>query len=94
MSFEPWPVPNPTWHTWVDRMFLGLKDKLVDLGICEANLTSKSLARANLSLIAALATFWSTTSNTFVFSKGYMFPTMYDVFAMLGLPSDGFAIYS
>jgi hypothetical protein len=93
MSFEPWPVPNPIWHTWVDRMHLGLKDKWVDLGICEAILTSKSLAKANPPLIAALTTFWSTTSNTFVFSKGYMSPTLYDVFAMLGLPSDGIAIH-
>ena len=27
IKFEPWPLPKPNWYTWVDRMYIGLKDK-------------------------------------------------------------------
>ena len=81
-DFEPWLVPNPTWHTWLDRMFLGLKDKWVDLGICEAILTSKSLAKANPCLIAALATFGQLPRTHLYLVRDICFPL-----CMICLPS-------
>ena len=62
------------WFTWVDRMFIGLKDKWEYLGMADAILTSKSPIKPDLPLIAALISFWSTTSNTFVFSEGFFIP--------------------
>ena len=44
------------------------------LGIADAILTSKSPIKPTLSLIAALISFWSTTSNTFVLSEGFYLP--------------------
>ena len=71
IKFEPRPIPNSAWFTWVDRMYIGLKDKWVDLGICDAILTSKSYINPDPPLIAALISFWSTISNTFVFNEGF-----------------------
>ena len=47
IKFEPCPIPNFAWFTWVDRMYLGLKDKWIELGIRDAILTSKSLIKAD-----------------------------------------------
>jgi hypothetical protein len=27
IKFEPWPLPKSDWFTWVERMYIGLKDK-------------------------------------------------------------------
>ncbi len=67
-------------------MYIGLKEKWVDLGICDAILTSKSYIKPDPSLIAALISFWSTTSNTFLFNEGFLSSTLLDVSAMLSLP--------
>ena len=58
-------------------MYIGLKDKWVNLGICDAILTSKSYIKLDPPLVAALISFWSTTSNTFMFSEGFMSPTLF-----------------
>ena len=92
IKFEPWPIPKSNWFTWVDRMFIGLKDKWEYLGIANAILTSKSPIKPDLPLIATLIIFWSTTSNTFVFSEGFLSPTIMDVSAMLSLPIEGVPI--
>ena len=73
-TFEPWPIPKSAWFTWVDRMYIGLKHKWVDLGICDAILTSNSFIKPDPPLIAALISFWSTTPNAFVFSEGFYPP--------------------
>jgi hypothetical protein len=39
----------------------------------------------NPSLLTSLLCFWSLTTNTFSFPEGYMTPTVFDVFALLGL---------
>ncbi|KAL0000151.1 hypothetical protein SO802_019753 [Lithocarpus litseifolius] len=60
-----------------------------DLGIREAIMTSKNGVPVNPVLLLAAILFWSPVLNSFVFSVGFMTPTMEDVFALLGLSSDG-----
>ena len=69
IKFEPWPLPKSDWFTWVERMYIGLKDKWEYLGIVDA--ISKTPIKPNMHLIVALISFWSPTSNTFVFSEGF-----------------------
>uniref|UniRef100_A0A2N9GB68 Aminotransferase-like plant mobile domain-containing protein n=1 Tax=Fagus sylvatica TaxID=28930 RepID=A0A2N9GB68_FAGSY len=73
----------------LDRMYIGLKDKWEYLGIADVILASKALIKPDMHLIIALISFWSTTSNTFVFSEGFLSPTLMDVSAMLSLPIEG-----
>ena len=61
-------------------MYIGLKDKWVDLGICDAILTSKSFIKPDPPLIVALISFWSTTSIAFIFSEGFLSPTIDTLF--------------
>ena len=70
-----------------------LKNKWENLGIANAILASKAPIKPNTHLLTALISFWSTTSNTFVFSKGFLSPTLMDVFAMLSLPIEGIPIH-
>ena len=58
IKFELWPCPKSDWFTWVDRMYISLKDKWEYLGIVDAILTSKSFIKPDLPLIAALISFW------------------------------------
>jgi hypothetical protein len=90
IKFEPWPLPKSDWFTWVDRMYIDLKDKWEYLGIAHAILASKAPIKPDIHLITALISFWLTTSNTFVFSEGFLSPTLMDVSAMLSLPIEGF----
>jgi hypothetical protein len=93
IKFEPWPLPKSDWFNWVDRMYVGLKDKWEYLGITDAILTSKTPIKPHTHLIVALISFWSPTSNTFVFSEGFLSPTLMDVSAMLSLPIEGIPIH-
>jgi hypothetical protein len=93
IKFEPWPLPKSDWFTWVDRMYIGLKEKLEYLGIADAIITSKTPIKPDTHLITALISFWSTTSNTFVFNEGFLSPTLMDVSAMLSLPIEGIPIH-
>ena len=72
-------------------MNIGLKDKWEYLGIVDA--ISKTPIKPNMHLIVALISFWSSTSNTFVFSEGFLSPTLMDVSAMLSLPIEGIPIH-
>ena len=74
-------------------MYIGLKDKWEYLGIVDAILASKAPIKPDMHLITALISFWSTTSNTFVFSEGFLSPTLMDVSAMLSLPIEGIPIH-
>jgi hypothetical protein len=74
-------------------MYVGLKDKWEYLGITDAILTSKTPIKPHMHLIVALISFWSPTSNTFVFSEGFLSPTLMDVSAMLSLPIEGIPIH-
>ena len=74
-------------------MYIGLKEKWEYLGIADAILTSKTPIKPDMDLIAALISFWSPTSNTFVFSVGFLSPTLMDVSAMLSLPIKGIPIH-
>ena len=93
IKFEPWPLPKSDWWSWVDRMYIGLKDKWEYLGITDVILASKALIKPDMHLITALISFWSTTSNTFVFSEGFLSLTLMDVSAMLSLPIEGIPIH-
>ena len=74
-------------------MYIDLKDKWEYLGIADAILTSKTPIKPDMHLIVALISFWSPISNTFVFSEGFLSPTLMDVFAMLSLPIEGIPIH-
>ena len=60
-------------------------DKWKTLGINKAIRTSKYEMPINPSLLTSILCFWSPTTNTFSFPEGFMTPTMFDVFALLGL---------
>jgi hypothetical protein len=74
-------------------MYIGLKDKWEYLGIVDAILTFKTPIKPNMHLIVALISFWSPTSNTFVFSEGFLSPTLMDISTMLSLPIEGIPIH-
>ena len=74
-------------------MRIGLKGKWIRLGICDAILISKSYVEVNPSLICALTTFWSTTTNTFHFGEAFMTSIMLDITALLGLTPYGIQIH-
>ena len=93
IKFEPWPTPKSNCFTWANRMYIGLRDKWEYLGIADATLTSNSPMKPDLPLIVALISFWSPTSSTFVFSEGFLSPTLMDVSAMLSLPIEGILVH-
>ena len=74
-------------------MYLRLKNKWENLGIANAILASKAPIKLDTHLLTTLISFWSTTSNTFVFSEGFLSPTLMDVSAMLSLPIEGIPIH-
>ena len=74
-------------------MYIGLKEKWEYLGIADAIITSKTPIKPNTHLITALISFWSTTSNTFMFNEGFLSPTLMDVSTMLSLPIEGVPIH-
>ena len=74
-------------------MYIGLKDKSEYLGITDAILAYKAPIKLDMHLITALISFWSTTSNTFVFSEGFLSPSLMDVSTMLSLPIEGIPIH-
>ena len=74
-------------------MYIGLEDKWEYLGIADAILTSKTPIKPDMHLIVALINFWSPTSNTFVFSEGFLSPTLMDVSAMLSFPIESIPIH-
>ena len=74
-------------------MYLRLKNKWENLGIANAILASKAPIKLDTHLLTALISFWSTTLNTFMFSEGFLSPTLMDVSAMLSLPIKGIPIH-
>nr|POE62564.1 serine/threonine-protein phosphatase 7 long form like [Quercus suber] len=89
ISIASWYHCDQTWSAWVSRMHAILKDKWVDLGICEAICSSQFEMPLNQPLIAALLLFWSPMTNTFHFPEGFMTITIADVVSMLGLSAIG-----
>ncbi|KAL0000149.1 hypothetical protein SO802_019751 [Lithocarpus litseifolius] len=77
------------WKGWVNRMQSRCDKKWWDLGIREAIMTSKNGVLVNPVLLPAAILFCSPALNSFVFPKGFMTPTVEDVFALLGLPPNG-----
>ena len=80
IKFKPWPVSKSEWWAWVGKMYMRLKNKWEDLGIANAILASKAPIKPNTHLLTALVSFWSTTSNTFVFSEGFFIPYSHGYF--------------
>ena len=80
-----WYKPALSWFAWLARMALSKLDKWKTLGINEAIRASKYKMPINLSLLTSLLCFWSPATNTFSFPKGFMTPTVADIFALLGL---------
>jgi hypothetical protein len=80
-----WYKPTPSWGAWVARLALSKLDKWKTLGINEAIRASKYEMPINPNLLTSLLCFWSPATNTISFPKGYMTPTVFDVFALLGL---------
>jgi hypothetical protein len=76
---------TPSWSAWVARVALSKIDKWETLGISEAIRASKYEMPINPSLLTSLLCFWSPATYTFSFLEGYMTPTVFDVFALLGL---------
>jgi hypothetical protein len=84
-----WYKLAPSWFAWVARLALSKLDKWKTLGINEAIRASKYEMPINPSLLTSLLCFWSPATNTFSFPKGFMTPTVADIFALLGLHSMG-----
>ena len=80
-----WYKPAPSWGAWVARLAHSKLDKWRTLGISEAIRASKYEMPINPSLLTSLLCFWSPATNTFSLPKGYMTPTILDVFALLSL---------
>jgi hypothetical protein len=80
-----WYKMTPSWFAWVARVALSKIDKWETLGISEAIRASKYEMPINPSLLTSLLCFWSPATYTFSFPEGYMTPTVFDVFALLGL---------
>ena len=87
-------APSKIWlGSWVDRMYIVLKDKWEYLGIADSILVFKTPIKPDIHLITALIIFWSITSNTFVFNEGFLSPTLMDVSTMLSLPIEGILVH-
>ena len=84
-TFVTWYKPAPCWSTWVTRLALSKLDKWKTLGINKTIRASRYEMPINPSLLTSLLCFWSPATNTFSFLKGFMTPTVFDIFALLDL---------
>ncbi|XP_020108578.1 uncharacterized protein LOC109724242 [Ananas comosus] len=91
-SLRTWPSISEPYLAWLDRVEAAFGDFWWEVGIYEAiELSRHPLIADNLLLAAALC-FWSPASNIFLFRRGPLTPTLFDVAVIIGLRPHGVAV--